>query len=280
MTGTNTEDGDGEPPEQAHIVRRVGAVVLWVALLVGLVAAAAVAIVPALTGARAMTVLSGSMEPALPVGAVVVARETPAEQIAVGDVITYTDRDPDSPATRVVTHRVIGVVQEPGGLAFATQGDANNAPDPGTTAAADVIGVQWYAVPWVGTIRESLTGPVGLSYAAGILLLILSAHLLLPRTASVSAPETHPAAETPPAPSTPPAPGRPTAPATPPAPDSSSAPNPTDAPTQQLPWVAPVGAPPRQVPGHPGVDRGPHREPPISHRHPAGRHRPDPGQRR
>lgn len=144
----------------------------------------AVSAVPALTGSHALTVLSGSMEPALPVGSVVVARPTSAEQIAVGDVITYTDRDPDSPATRVVTHRVVDIVQEPAGPTFGTKGDANDV-DPGRPPAADVIGMQRYAVPWVGTVREGFGTPVGLFYAAGILLLLVAAHLLVPKTRQV-----------------------------------------------------------------------------------------------
>lgn len=254
VDGTNIEDTRGEPTERPHVVRRIGTVVLWAALVVGLVAAAAIAVVPALTGARAMTVLSGSMEPALPVGAVVVAREMPPDQIAVGDVITYTDRDPDSPATRVVTHRVIDIVQEPEGLAFGTKGDANNGADPGTTAAADIIGVQWYSVPWVGTIRESLTTPVGLSYAAGILLLILAAHLLLPHTQPVRTAAAAPSA------------ARRAA--------EERGPDPADAPTERLPLVTAARAPfPADRERHNRAGDRPSRPP--EHPRPSGR--PHPG---
>lgn len=182
MRGENAPAGERERP---HIARRIGSVVLGLAVLAGLAAAAAIAIVPAVTGAHALTVLSGSMAPALPVGSVVVVRPTPAEQIVPGNVITFTDHDPDSPATRIVTHRVVDVQQGPAGLTFGTRGDANNDVDARRTAAADVLGVQWYAVPWVGTIRDSLSSPVGLFYVAGILLLLVAAHLLLPRTQPV-----------------------------------------------------------------------------------------------
>jgi signal peptidase I len=170
-------------PRQAaprpHVVRRVGR---WAGglLLVAVVAAAvAVAGVPAATGASALTVLSGSMEPALPVGSTVVVRPTPVTEIAVGDVITFTDRDLESGATRVVTHRVIAV--EPGPT-FRTRGDANDAPDPGSVAAADVVGVQWYVVPWVGLIRDRLVSPAGGFFVVGVLLVLTAAHLLLPAT--------------------------------------------------------------------------------------------------
>ncbi|WP_219416015.1 signal peptidase I [Pseudonocardia nigra] len=169
-----------QAPPRPHAVRRLGR---WVAglLLVAVVAVAvAVAVVPALSGAAALTVLSGSMEPALPVGSTVVVRPRPAAEIAVGDVITFTDRDADSGATRIVTHRVIGI--EPG-PAFRTQGDANDAPDSGLVQAADVRGVQSYVVPWVGLIRDRLVSPAGGFFAVGLLLLVGAANLLLPRTA-------------------------------------------------------------------------------------------------
>ncbi|HYH32320.1 MAG TPA: signal peptidase I [Pseudonocardia sp.] len=165
-------------PPRPHLLRRVGRWIGGVLVVAVVAAAVAVAVVPAATGATALTVLSGSMEPALPVGSTVVVRPRPVSEIAVGDVITFTDRD-KSGGTRVVTHRVIGV--EPGPR-FRTMGDANDAPDPGVVEAADVQGVQWYVVPWVGLIRDRLISPAGGFFAVGVLLLLTAAHVLLPAT--------------------------------------------------------------------------------------------------
>lgn len=170
----------GAAPEvepAVHPARRIMGWAAGTALVVVVGLALAVAIVPAIGGATPLTVLSGSMEPALPVGSTVVVRPTPAAEIAVGDVITFTDRTTESDETRVVTHRVIGI--EPG-PAFVTMGDANNAPDPGLVQAADVLGVQWYAVPYVGLLRERLLTPPGGYFAAAVLLLAAAAYLLVP----------------------------------------------------------------------------------------------------
>jgi signal peptidase I len=152
----------------ASPLRRAGAVLLGLLILAAVAVALAVAVVPAAVGGSALTVLSGSMEPALPVGSVVVVRPRPAADIVVGDVITFLARDPQSPATRVVTHRVTAV--EPG-PAFRTRGDANPDPDPGLTAAADVRGVEWYSVPWVGALGERVRTPGALIAGGGVLLL-------------------------------------------------------------------------------------------------------------
>jgi signal peptidase len=165
-----------------HPVRRIMGWAAGSALALVVVLALAVAIVPAVGGATPLTVLSGSMEPSLPVGSTVVVRPRPPAEIAVGDVITFTDRATGSDETRVVTHRVIGI--EPG-PAFVTMGDANNAPDPGLVRATDVRGVQWYAVPYVGLLRERLFTSPGVYFAAAVLLLVVAAYVLVPHTVTV-----------------------------------------------------------------------------------------------
>ncbi len=176
-----------EPPAtgEPHPLRLVLRWAAGTAAVLVLALALAVVAVPALAGARPLTVLSGSMEPALPVGSTVVVRPEPAEGIVVGDVVTFTDREEGSGETRVVTHRVVEVRPGP---EFVTRGDANDAPDQGVVAAADVLGVQWYHVPYVGLLRERLLTPPGAFFALGAVLLAAAVHLLVPRTRSAPAP--------------------------------------------------------------------------------------------
>jgi signal peptidase len=155
-------------------VRRLGGIVVVVFVLAALALAAAVGVVPALTGASTYTVLSGSMRPSLPVGTVVVDRTVPVERIAVGDVITFLAHEPDTTATRIVTHRVVGI--DPGPV-LHTKGDANATADPGGTVAADVRGQLWYSVPLVGMVSSA----TWLLLGGGVLLLLLGASVLLPK---------------------------------------------------------------------------------------------------
>lgn len=165
-----------------HPIRRLGRWLGGAAVVAVVGAAVAVAGVPAATGATALTVLSGSMEPALPIGSTVVVRPRPVAQIAVGDVITFTDHDVETGAARTVTHRVIAVEPGAAGPVFRTKGDANEAPDPGQVDAADVRGAQWYVVPFVGLIKDRLLSRIGLFFAVGLALSVAAAHLLLPAT--------------------------------------------------------------------------------------------------
>lgn len=165
------------PGHRSHH-RRAGTAVLGLLVTGALLLAGAIALVPALAGARALTVLSASMDPALPAGSVAVVRPVAPASIRPGDIITFVDRDAAGQPT--VTHRVVAVHDTPAGPAFTTRGDANGAADPGRTPAADVRGALWYHLPWVGTMRELLIGPAAMFYLAGALLILVAAHLLAP----------------------------------------------------------------------------------------------------
>lgn len=127
--------------------------------LVAALAAAAV-IIPFLTGSVALTVLTGSMEPGLPPGTLVVVRPTPPVNIRIGDVMTYQI---ESGKPEVVTHRVIGVVaSSDGSRTFTTQGDNNPQADPNQVVEEQVKGTVWYSIPllgylavWLGDGRKS-----------------------------------------------------------------------------------------------------------------------------
>jgi signal peptidase I len=156
----------------------LGAVVRWLVgllVLAALALALAVAGLPALVRGSALTVLSPSMVPTLAPGDVAVTRPLRVDDIAVGDVITFVARDQHSAATSVVTHRVTGI--EPGPV-FRTRGDANPDPDPTPVAPADVRGVLWYSVPWVGWAAERLMTPAGAVIGIGVLALVVGAVLL------------------------------------------------------------------------------------------------------
>ncbi|MEN8708125.1 MAG: signal peptidase I [Nocardioides marinisabuli] len=127
----------------------------WVLLGLAVAVVGAAVLVPRLTGSTPMTVLTGSMAPTYPPGALVVVRPVPAEDISIGTPITYQLR---SGEPTVVTHRVIGVGYDgEGERIFTTQGDANEAPDREQVRAVQVRGEVWYAVPWIGRLNLLFT---------------------------------------------------------------------------------------------------------------------------
>ncbi|TGD13098.1 signal peptidase I [Brevibacterium sp. S111] len=108
-------------------------------------------LVPRVIGAEPYTVISGSMEPTIPTGSIVVSQHVGADDVAFGDVITYQLKSGE-PLT--VTHRVVGVDIVEGQTRYRTQGDANNAEDPLPVRPEQIRGVVIYHIPFVGYLGQ------------------------------------------------------------------------------------------------------------------------------
>jgi signal peptidase len=109
-------------------------------------------------GYRAFVVLTGSMEPALPVGTLLVVEPIAAEQVRTGDVITVPR--PDHPS-ETVTHRVIRIDDGPTGRFFQTQGDANNMPDNWRVPVAGQVSRVMVSLPALGRLFQAANDPIG-----------------------------------------------------------------------------------------------------------------------
>lgn len=138
------------------VVRFASQVFLWLVILAAIAAVALAVAIPRIAGGTPYTVLTGSMEPDLPPGTLVVVRPVDAEDIALGDVITF---QLESGEPTVATHRVVAVgTRLDGEQVFTTQGDANGAPDRNPVRAVQVQGRLWYSVPYLGHLNSVLTG--------------------------------------------------------------------------------------------------------------------------
>jgi signal peptidase len=114
--------------------------------------------VPQVAGADdSFVVLSGSMEPRISAGDVVVTKAVGPDRIAVGDVITFVRSEGSAP----VTHRVVGVDRSGPEPVFATKGDANQDADQSSVAPADVIGVVVLTLPYIGYVVQFVNTTAG-----------------------------------------------------------------------------------------------------------------------
>ena len=80
--------------------------------------------------------MTGSMEPSINVGDMVISKTVSTEDIHVGDVIIYYYSD----SSDTVTHRVIDITNENGITYYRTKGDNNNAPDTNLVPYDKVVG--------------------------------------------------------------------------------------------------------------------------------------------
>lgn len=141
-SGSRSRETRRETEMNDRATLRRAAAVLGTLLLVALVAPFVVFAVPQLVGAdHGFVVLSGSMEPAMSPGDVIIVDAGGA--IAVGDVITF-QRGGDVPTT----HRVVDVVDG----AYRTKGDANENTDAGLVEPAQVLGRVVFVIPLMGYV--------------------------------------------------------------------------------------------------------------------------------
>lgn len=106
-------------------------------------------------------VRSGSMEPAIRTGSIVVVQPVPPLSIRVGDVITY--RRPEEPDI-TITHRVVEVRPPAGSAAaplFRTKGDANASVDPWEVQLQGIAWREVFSVPVAGYVFAFTQQPVG-----------------------------------------------------------------------------------------------------------------------
>lgn len=144
-------------------------VLVWILGIAGATLALAIA-GPLAFGARPYTVLTGSMEPAISPGDVVVAERIDPLDARIGDIVMF--RDP-ADQDRAITHRVRRIRRAGDHLRFVTRGDANNHGERWRIAADGQLGRVLYTVPAVGQVAV-FAGRIGagLLLTVGVLLLV------------------------------------------------------------------------------------------------------------
>ena len=113
--------------------------------------------VPMVAGYSALVVLSGSMEPTIMTGEVIVIHEQP--DYNVGDILTYRD------SGVLVTHRIV----EKSGNTFVTRGDANNTND-APIMKSQAVGKTIFHIPYLGRAILFVQSPIGLVSVLTILI--------------------------------------------------------------------------------------------------------------
>ena len=147
------------------------AVYFGLGLVIVLMTAAVLALLAPRFGWRVDAVFSGSMDPRLKVGGLVITRPVEAKDIKVGDTITFY-----SPLDKKLTsHRVIAVVED-SSLHFRTKGDANEDPDPFIVPVQNVVGKVCFHIPYLGYVTQFVKTPLGFVLAfclPGLIIIVM-----------------------------------------------------------------------------------------------------------
>lgn len=130
--------------------------------------------VPRFLGYESYSVVSGSMEPEIPVGSIIYVKPVEPVDVAEGEVIAFQS------GGSVVTHRVIANQQVEG--QFTTKGDANAAEDVNAVPYGALLGRVERHYPMLGALLGLYGSTVGKVYvlcfaACGAMLNVLASRM-------------------------------------------------------------------------------------------------------
>lgn len=144
-------------------IKKILNIFYWVciALLLLIAVSTAFSVFKGPGGYRILVVSSGSMEPSIKTGSVVLV--VPQKEYKIGDVVTFLTsananiKMPNS----TFTHRITKIQNDEGRKTYKTKGDANKTEDPRDVTASLVLGKTMLSIPFIGYIVAFTKTQVG-----------------------------------------------------------------------------------------------------------------------
>ncbi len=115
--------------------------------------------IPDIFGFTPFIIVSGSMEPNIPVDNIIITKKARAEDIKVGDVISFKDKNEDI----VITHRVVEVKNLNGIYFYKTKGDSNSSADQNLVPYSQIQGKYILKIPFLGKLITYVRTPRGMT---------------------------------------------------------------------------------------------------------------------
>lgn len=142
-------------------------------LILLVIALCSMLVLPGVLNYHMYHVLSGSMEPEMPVGSLIYVHAEPPEEVQENEIIAFYSSLEDS---GIITHRVVknNVVS---GI-FRTKGDANEQEDPLPVPYDNYIGRVTWILPGMGAFLTGMTSLNGKIAAACVVVLGVLLNLL------------------------------------------------------------------------------------------------------
>ena len=114
---------------------------------------------PSILGYSVFRVVTGSMEPEIAEGDLIVVKHVEVPEVAVGDVISFYSQDPALMGA-VNTHRVVGIENDGGKYLLTTKGDANKTQDKYPVLPESLIGTVVFSSHLLGSISRIAVNPL------------------------------------------------------------------------------------------------------------------------
>lgn len=111
-------------------------------------------------GIHVAPVLTGSMDPAIPAGSLVITKSIPSQSLTTGDVIAFQPpAGYSAPGGHSIMHRIASIEQTNNDRIATTKGDANPTKDPWKLSIGSEVGQKVvFSVPTVGRAVTALSG--------------------------------------------------------------------------------------------------------------------------
>lgn len=140
------QEGGGSSTRKAGLLIYVPALcnVIGTLMLLVVIAAAVPLTIPNFLGYEVYNVVSGSMEPTIPIGSIIYVKEIEPAEINSGDIIAFRGGD------SIIMHRVVTNKVVEG--TFVTKGDANEGEDMNEVPYDNLVGIVVRHIPILGQL--------------------------------------------------------------------------------------------------------------------------------
>jgi len=118
-----------------------------------------VSVFPITGNIKFLTVQSGSMEPTVKMGGVVLVK--PVDDYQIGDIITFGKM---TKTKSPITHRIYDMKVVEGDIRYITKGDANEDPDQREVLKGEIVGKVLLSVPYAGYAVDFAKKPLGFAF--------------------------------------------------------------------------------------------------------------------
>jgi len=170
------DSSEVEGINKVRLLKTLTNFIYWLAIIVLVLIAAATAfsVSKAPGGYRAFVVQSGSMQPAIKAGSVVLVG--PQKEYKKDDVITFLFNPKANlkDVKSTVTHRIAEVHSDEDQISFTTKGDANDSPDREKISEGQVLGQVLFSIPYLGHVVAFTKTQTGF-----IVLIVIPATLII-----------------------------------------------------------------------------------------------------
>lgn len=139
---------------------------LMTIIIVLLFILAGILVGPRLFGCNTYAVISGSMEPEIPVGSIVCSQKVEFADLKENDVISY-----QVSSDTIVTHRIVSIDNEK--KQVITKGDANNVNDANPVPSSNIIGKVVFSLPLIGYISIYMQSMLGIVIICAIVFILI-----------------------------------------------------------------------------------------------------------